>query len=447
MNWFLLVAILFCFSVPLLAQQGQTSGLQFVAPMLIGGGQDSNFLANEPVPNAQPGEPTLKPVMLSDQFLLLTLPKIAYFNDTRRHAFSATWVPEFEMYLHNSDLNQMNQQAVVAFDYLLTRRMTISLGDAYLSTDDPSRTLQNVFLQLPLDRYRENAVRASFEWQKSRLTAFEVRVDHSYTTYATDDTFQGRSINERATGYTFSAARMVGRNQRLRGIYSLITMTALNQPQVIDGVVDPTEPFQQPVQAATLQYRVGLNRGTTVEASGGVINLDTGLNYTFRGALDKRIATYYTIAASFSRTLEFLSPTRTGFVQGLDSHGFYDVAVVRFNGQPSRKTAFYVDSTFARSAGSSVIDSRIQANRALSGRFRFDYRLNDRSVFFSSLESFHQNRNQFVIAPLRRNRFTVGVEISLATEVQRRTSRLNEDTRYVGISDHPKTIDDSGQEE
>jgi len=421
------------------AQQGQTSGLQFVAPLQFGTGQDNNFLVNRTDPNAQPGDPTIKPVLLDDKFLLLTLPKIAYLNDTRRHAFYVTWVPEFEMYLHNSDQNAFNQQAVVGFDYFLSRRMQISLGDTYLSTQDPARTLQNVFLLLPRDRYRENAVRAAFDFQKSAITSFGVSVDHSYTTYANKDTFQGRSIDERATGYSFMVSRMVGRNQRLRGIYSLITMTALNQPEVVDGIVDPTQPSRKPVHAGTLQYRVGLNRGTTIEASGGVIQLDSGLNYTFRGSLDKRIATFWTLAASFSRTLEFLSPTRTGFAEGLDSHGFYDVAVIRVNGQPTRKTGVFIDTSFARSATSAAIAS----NKALSGRFRFDYRLNDRSVLFSSLEAFHQNRNQFVNAPLSRNRFTVGIEFSLATETQRRTSRLNEDTRYVHISDHPRPTDGS----
>ncbi len=70
------------------------------------------------------------------------------------------------------------------------------------------------------------------------------------------------------------------------------------------------------------------------------------------------------------------------------------------------------------------------------GRFRFDYRLSDRNVVFTSFESFQQNKNAYVLTPLTRSRFTVGIEISFSSDSDRRNSRLNEDAQYVALTDH-----------
>jgi hypothetical protein len=70
------------------------------------------------------------------------------------------------------------------------------------------------------------------------------------------------------------------------------------------------------------------------------------------------------------------------------------------------------------------------------GRFRFDYRLNDRDVLFTRWETYQQNRNSLVQTAYSRNRFMVGIEISLAGEFERRTSRLNEDAQYVALTEH-----------
>ena len=57
---------------------------------------------------------------------------------------------------------------------------------------------------------------------------------------------------------------------------------------------------------------------------------------------------------------------------------------------------------------------------------------------FASLDSFHQGRNDYVRAPLSRNRFMMGIEISLSSESERRSNRLNEDAQYVALTDHDR---------
>ena len=72
------------------------------------------------------------------------------------------------------------------------------------------------------------------------------------------------------------------------------------------------------------------------------------------------------------------------------------------------------------------------------GRFRFDYRLTDREVMFTSFETFQQPLNAYVNAPLDRNRFTVGIQVSLSSETDRRMNHSNEDAQYVALTDHQR---------
>jgi hypothetical protein len=42
----------------------------------------------------------------------------------------------------------------------------------------------------------------------------------------------------------------------------------------------------------------------------------------------------------------------------------------------------------------------------------------------------------YVQSPLTRNRFLVGIEISLSSESQRRTSRLKEEDQFIALTSH-----------
>ena len=81
--------------------------------------------------------------------------------------------------------------------------------------------------------------------------------------------------------------------------------------------------------------------------------------------------------------------------------------------------------------------SPASAKRCLAVR-RVDYRWTDRTVTFATVETYQQNVNDFVRAPLSRNRFFVGIEFSLASDTQRRTNHLNQDGQYVALTDHAR---------
>jgi hypothetical protein len=75
------------------------------------------------------------------------------------------------------------------------------------------------------------------------------------------------------------------------------------------------------------------------------------------------------------------------------------------------------------------------SSKSLLGLARLDYRLSDRTVMFTSFQTFQQNSNDYVRTPLSRNRVMFGIEFSLSSEAQRRTNDLNEDEQYIALTD------------
>jgi hypothetical protein len=226
-------------------------------------------------------------------------------------------------------------------------------------------------------------------------------------------------------------SRLLGRNQRLSARYSLYTVRRINHAEKFDDVVDTHTPFEDPINSLTVQYRVRPNPSTALGFSGGGIKSSTGMDYTFSGSLHRRFGNFWA-GGTYMRGLALQARTQTGFLQGPDNTGFYDQIVFRLRGQTSQNTAIRAETVISRASTSGFVDSR----KALLGRLRFDYRVSDRKVLFASWESFNQSHNVYVQSPLSRNRFMTGIEISLASDPDRRSSHLNEDARYVALTDH-----------
>ncbi|HLH31993.1 MAG TPA: hypothetical protein VKY31_12390, partial [Terriglobia bacterium] len=164
------------------------------------------------------------------------------------------------------------------------------------------------------------------------------------------------------------------------------------------------------------------------------VKSDTGLNYTFGVTADKRLATFFWAGGGYSRSLSFQAGSTTSFATGLASNGFYDVVTLHFRGQPTQRTGVMVETTMSRDVSGRLVN----ASEGLMGRARFDYRVSDRDVLFTTFETFQQNQNAYVGTPLSRNRFTVGIQISLSSETDRRLNHLNEDAQYVALTDHQR---------
>jgi len=447
MKKLLLVVLLFSMSIPSVAQQGTVglNGLKFVAPLQFAIGTDNNFLVDRTDPNqkllvlslspsVQPGAPDIRPKILDDKFLMLTLPRIAYQNDSRRHEFTITWVPEFEVYKQNPDQNSMNQEATAAFGYSITRNLQIAAADNFVTSKDPARALSNVFLLLPRSRYFENSIHGAIDYQPNQVTNIGIKYDNSYSKFGQGDPFQVRLLDSISSGYSLVFTRMLRPKHRIKATYSFFKVKPINEQEEFDAGVDNDDrDFVHPINSGSVEYRWSMNPNTVVEFSGGAIKLDTGLNYIFRGNFHRRIANFW-VGAGYTRSLAFQAGATGVFAQGVVSNGFYDIISARFRGQPSRNTAVLVEATLTRDVSGRITDS----TQAAMGRVRLDYRLSDRTVVFGNWDAFQQSRNVYVAAPLTRNRFSVGFEFSLSSEADRRANRLNEDTQYVALTDHQR---------
>src|SRR5262249_19034598 len=209
------------------------------------------------------------------------------------------------------------------------------------------------------------------------------------------------------------------------------TVRRINHRGKFDETVDTRLPFERPMHSLTFQYRVRPNANTVLGLTGGSIKSDTGIDYTFGGNVNRRLGNFW-LGGRYLRGLALQGRSELGFVQGPDNNSFYDLGIIRFKGQPTRDTGIEIETALSRAVARGVIDSR----KSLLARTRFDYRVTERKVLFVSWESFHQSLNNFVQTPLSRNRVMVGIEISLASELQRRVSNRNEDAQYVALTDH-----------
>lgn len=441
--------LIVCLSFPacLFAQQAQTglNGFSFVAPLQIAGGQDHGFLVDRTDPNerllvlslppsVQTAAPNIKPLRLDDNVMTLTLPKMAFQNDSKRHEFLATWAPEVEVFEHNSDQNALNHQAMGTFTYFFSRNLEVTAADTYRSSHDPARTLENVFLLLPRSPYTENDIRGTVEFQPNAVTAFGARYDNDHTNFGNTDPFQSHFLDSISQGYSFLATRMLTRTQRLRATYSIFRIAPIDSHVAGEDQVQANYAFERPIHSGILEYRVGLNPSTILELTGGVIKMDTGLNYTFTISGDKRLSTFWWLGGGFSRALSFQAGSSTSFASGLASNSFFDVVTAHLKGQPTQRTAITLETTMSRQVSSPLV----AATEGLIARSRFDYRLTDREVLFASLENFYQNDNAYVAAPLSRHRLMFGIQISLSSETDRRLNHNNEDAQYVALTDHQR---------
>jgi hypothetical protein len=227
---------------------------------------------------------------------------------------------------------------------------------------------------------------------------------------------------------------MLTRTQRLRGTYSIFRIAPINPHAKYEDQVAANYAFTRPIHSGILEYRWNMSPSTILEFTGGLVKMDTGLNYTFSVSGDKRLGTYMWVGGGYSRALSFQAGSSTAFASGLASNSFYDVVTIRFKGQPTTRTGVTFDTTMSRDVAGRLVN----ASEGLMGRARFDYRLSDREVLFASLESFLQNQNAYVQSPLSRNRFLVGIQISLSSETDRRLNHNNQDAQYVALTDHQR---------
>ncbi|HYR92446.1 MAG TPA: hypothetical protein VE422_50850 [Terriglobia bacterium] len=431
---------------PLAAQQARVGvrGFSLVTPLTVAGVSDNNFLVDRSKPDERlfilslPGTvqalaPSVGPQRLHDQVTIMTLPTLAYQRGGRRYEVTATYMPEFELYRQNSDQNSMNQTAYAEFLIFPSRRTRFSFTDQYWKSKDPVRILQNVSVLLPRSPFRQNAMRGTFEVQATPLTAFEVSYGSAVTTYGQTDPFQARILDNITNGVSFTASRLITRNQRVSGTYSVFKVAPINKAKPNDDAVDTKRENEHPVQTLTMGYQVAFSASTAFAFSGGISTRDNGKSYVFGAMGNRRLGAFW-LGAGYSRAVSFaLGPgVPTALPSGLAPADTFDQILFRLSGQPTQRVGLQVEANASHNASKRVVGN----NFALIGKTRVDYRWTDRTVTFASVETYQAPWNDHIKAPLSRNRFIVGLEFSLSDERERRINRLNRDEDYVALTAH-----------
>jgi hypothetical protein len=445
MRIFITALSLIVLTVPALAQQAQFNlgRFSFQTPLQIVGIQDSNFITEKGTPeqrlfvlslppSVQLGAPETGPRETSDQILMLTLPTLAYQKGARRYELTARYMPEFEIFRENKNQNAWNHAAGGDFVFFATRKLRFSVMDQYIGSQDPSRVLRNPFLLLPRSPFRQNSIITTGEFEASPLTLMRVDYSNVVSTYGQTDPFQTRILDTIANGVSFTGTRLLNRKQRISGTYSYFKIKPIDRQEINDDAVDTAREFDHPINTVRLVYRYSFTNSSVLVLSGGVSFMDNGTNYLARVAGYRRIGDFY-VGGGFAREFS-LVPGPNGVPAGLGAATMYDLLSARISGQISRSVGLQAEFAGTFDATKRVVN----VGRSLAARARVDYRLTDRTVALASAEIYNQSLNDYVRAPLSRNRFLVGLEFSLASEVDRRTDPRNEDEQYVSLTEHAR---------
>src|SRR5678815_693946 len=170
MKKLLSVFSLIALASPLFGQQAvfRPGGFSFITPLQISITQDNNFLIDRTDPSQRLFLLSLPPSVLlgretgpvtaSDQVLTVAAPTLAYEKGSRRYELVGGYMPEFEIFRQNSDLNASNHAAMADFTYIPSRTTRFVIADEYHGAQDAERVLRNPFLLLPRGAFRQNVV-------------------------------------------------------------------------------------------------------------------------------------------------------------------------------------------------------------------------------------------------------------------------------------------------
>jgi hypothetical protein len=437
------LALILCLLATATTAFGQAAGYHgftLSSPLDVSIGTDRNFLIDRLTPEQRlfylslsPGVQRATPLTQhnehDDEVMLLTAPTASFISDSRRRELSFSYRPEFEIFRHNSDQNSVNHDGNVSFSYWMGRRTNIIIRDAYRSSKDPSRTLQNIFLLLPRSRYQENAFRAQFSFDATALTNIAIRYDNTMVKFGDVDPFQVRVLDSFTNSGSLVVTRMLSQRQRLRGIYSIARVTPIQKTGVADTGVD-TQGGRPLGHFLTAEYRMALNPSLVFELTGGLSKTEAGTHHVFRIFGDRRFGNIW-IGGGYSRAAAFFSGNTRTFANGLKSEDMFEVASFQIRGEPFRRVSVQTMISASRSVSGMITDG----NKAALGRARINFRLNGHMTTYVAAETYQQNSNAYVNAPLSRNRFVTGITYSFASEQQQRIDRLVRDAETVSLNE------------
>lgn len=394
--------------------QDHPNGLYLTSPLSLSAGYDDNF--------------NTASRQLDDTVVLLDSPTFAWMKSTHQTLFLLNYRPEFEIFSRHSELNAWNNVADLHITHQINGRVSVEAGDSFLSTMDPSRELQNSLLLLPRGRFNQNSFYTSLGYRLNARTKLTFRFDDAFTTASLPGPLAGR-LDQVSNAGTVTLERTLSRNQKLSGSYSFLHGNPLNE--AVSG--SPTN-----VNQAGIAYSYE-NPSLVVQLGGGVV---AGSQSAFTGvaAVQKRLGRVW-LAAGYQRYISFfenfapvgLPAAPAGpFAQGVNPSSVYQVGSLRAWGQLTKRIGLEAVVQRALNGGNAQENSV----KSVIAHLRLDYKITDRLTWFTRLEFYGQNVNEFSPLSVSRSRYFAGLEFTLSRPPET-GSRARGNTPQVSAETHP----------
>jgi hypothetical protein len=370
----------------------------------------------------------------SDSIYFFSPSFLAVSRYSPRTQFSASYIPEFELFGEHSELNSWNHFARLGATRKISPRFLFDIGESFISTTDPSRQLANSFLLLPRSRYEENAFYASSDYLFTPLTTLSFRYDNTVTRYGLGEEFRKSFLDQMVNAWTASIARRLKEGEKITATYTLLHLTILDSPgqppEAGSSIPGPTHYF-------TVGYLNSVSPNLTFGATAGLIHAST-FSYALSGQIRKRIGPIW-LDTGYSRTLSYFSgqafsgPGASPVAGGVLANNLYELVTLGANGNLGSRSSLNLRVTGSRT-GSGPVGL---AGESLIGTLRFDYRITGHMTLYSAAEVYSQNLNRFPGAPTSRHRFYGGIQWSF----QKRRPALGDGSRALGAPVAAQTSD------
>jgi hypothetical protein len=350
-----------------------------------------------------------KSANFEDTFFLFAPSFLSVNQYSPRARFLAYYIPEFVMFREHHELNSWNHAARLGLTRKFSPRFSFDMGDSFLSTTDPSRQLANSFLLLPRGRYQENAFYVLGDYGLNPLTMLSVRFDNTVTRYGLAAEVRARFPDQMGNSWTGTLARHLKEGKKVTATYTLIHLTILNSPDVMANAGPGTPNL---MHYFTVGYLNSTRKDLTFGVSAGVIRAGY-LSYAISGQVRKKLGSLW-LDAEYDRTLMFLAGQLSGGSNypslggGLLASNLYEQVTGGVSGNRGH-VGLNLRVTGARTGSASGGLTR----RSLFGALRLDYRITGRVMLYAAGELYSQNLNTFQGASTGRQRFYIGLELSL----------------------------------
>jgi hypothetical protein len=358
-----------------------------------------------------------------DDLVLIFRPAAPSFRVVRRRVEVALkYEPDIELFLDNRDISAVNHAAAGIIAVRLTRRLTLSGGDAFLRTNDPSRALGPSTVLMGRGLFNQNTLYGALDFRKSPLTSFGVRFDQSTSSleFGSEAIFP-RQVNRYWSG---TATRRLTRRDAVSVIY---TLTDASAPWAVELAAAPdvrtrsaATGFRVLAHMVTFGYQRDLSQNVLVETSGGLIRDDVSTHYAVSGRLEARLGKL-TLAGGYDRGLSHAATERilgtdlATFRTDLAPASLLQSVMARLDGEvaPGFRIDLQVWATHRTPAEVTIPDPEILGGDSFFGRFRSEWWAAERFALFAGFDLFEQDATILAGVPVDRHRFVTGVRFGL----------------------------------